>query len=218
MTSSERILSNNLVSIELASDKRIQNSDYYIVRIVIDGVKRNKLIDAAEELCKGNIPKYKNTDSPPWTPPIVAYICDNEIQLLFSTTEEEHNLGGSHQKICSILTSALTLYFGKPCQTSIIELANRVLILCYFQCKICSYSQNKMASLLPKKHSAKAKFKTLTLSEQIHILKEENIEWADFENYEKYGTFIKIERGILKQLSKNINFSNKEEHEEFLFE
>ena len=75
-----------------------------------------------------------------------------------------------------------------------------------------------MVSLLPKKHSARAKFKTLTLSEQIHILKEENIEWDDFENHEKYGTFIKIERGTLKQLSKNINFSNTEEHEEFFFE
>jgi len=225
MTSSERKLSNHIVSIELESDKKIKKSDYYIVRITITGIKKRKLIGVAEELCRGNVPKAEelcrgnvSNDIQNWVPPIVVYVCDAEIQLLFSTTEEEHNLGGSHQKICSLLTSSLTLHFNRACSTSIVELENRVLILCYFQCKMCAHSQAKMLSLLPEKHQAKSKFKSLTFSEQMKILKKENVSWDEFDNYEKYGTFVKINNGRLEKFSENIDFTDTEEHESFFFD
>lgn len=192
--SSECKLQNKIESLKVESDKKIESCCYYIVSITISNIFLKDLKIIAKEFCEGilpfNSPAFHNSE---WAPPILAYISNDNIQFLFSTTDETHNLGGSQQKICSLFTSIFTLRFSKYCETTVIELQERYLILCYFQCKIYNYSIKRMGDFLRKRKPKKnVNFKTLTNRECLQILKENGIDWKSIRNYLKYGIFMKI--------------------------
>lgn len=218
MSSSERKLINHIDTIENESDKKINNSNYYIVSVIIEKIPLKKLEDIAKKFCRNELPQSKDES---WTPPIIVYICNNQIKFLFSTTEESHNFEGSHHKICSIFTSTLTLEFSKSCSTSLVELGNRYLILCYFQCKVYNYSIERMRRLLIRKDQklSKVKLKTLTLKENLAILEENGINWTKLENKNKYGLFLKLDKdNIFQTLSESLDISKLEDYNTFFFE
>jgi hypothetical protein len=232
---SERNLQNRIDSLKNESDKRIDPSCYYIVSITISNIFLKHLKEITKEFCEGKQPKIKQWGIKQWTPPILAYICNNNVQFVFSTTDGEHNLNGSQQKICSMFTSIFTLKLFRflktkdlCCETNLIELQERYLILVYFQCKIYNYSIMRMESFLQKKQKKKkctdANMKSLTNKERMEILKNHGIDWEKIQSYLKYGVFLKIirkdnDKFIYERLSESFDIFNKlEYYQKFFFE
>ena len=211
-TFSSQKIYNTILEKEINSDKKIEKCFYYIIHLYIQNItKESKPLTEIIKFFLNERPNHV---------PIIGYLYNKDIYLLFSSVEEnkEHYKNGSHQAICSEYTSLLSVEYGCMINCSIIEFENRIQIITYFQCKIHENTKQTIIKL-SKNTITKKDIQSFTLQELIKILKDKcKIEWDTISLSKKFGTFYKYEKDKLKLLSESIDIRNIDKYQKFFFE
>lgn len=202
-----------MLSYETSSDRKIPFNMYYIMCISLENSTE----------CPGLVKKLirQNFDGDSY--PLAGYNYSNDIYLIFSSlesSENEHYLSGSHQKLCSYFSSTISRAKDTNVTCSIVELDSRTKVLVYFQTKIYENAKKTISRLL-KGAITKKELETLSMFELLELLKKESVDWSSVPSIEKFGTFYKyVEtdgKGKLSTLSELFDVRNLEKYATYLF-
>ena len=135
----------------------------------------------------------------------VAYTQSDEINLLWESNEYNENImfGGRIQKIVSILSSYCSVYFNKKIENSIPELKNK---MAFFDCKIWNIPNREEAvnfliqreqdatknsvSMAARAYYSHNDILDLKREQMMDLLMAKNINWNDYPDFFKRGTYI----------------------------
>lgn len=206
-SSSKRLL-NDIALCEENSDRKIPSEKYYVVHIKIE--KDQDVTSIAKTILK--------TENA-----LAAYVYQNEIYLLFSSVEKKgHNLGGSHQKICSDYASKISIETTSPTMVKIVELESRTMIMIYFQTKVFENAK-RSALCLSKNKITKKEINQFTFSEIIPLLESRStVVWANVSPNYRFGTFYKYVKTSKTEkfvtIAELINMKDLEKYSSYFFE
>ena len=215
MQSSSKRLSNDILNIVKSSDKKIPPSSYYVIRIkFLEKQDDKEFCTIAKFYLSSSIISYNSSELP-----LITYVSEDEIFFLYSSIDEtsEHNLGGSHQNLCSDISSVLTKKCNCLVKCSIVEFESRAQILAYFHIEVYNTMTNFMNDMLGEQLSTSS----LTFQEAKDVFdKHCSKKWKDQESHKKFGSFYKYTNssgGKFLVLSEVIDMRNVEKYEEYIF-
>lgn len=203
MASSAKKLQNDVTQYEIDSDRKINAETYYIVHLKIsngDGEDKSEDISMFEtslEIVKNYIRKTYEGDENP----LVAYVHENSVYLLFSSVESgtEHFRHGSHHRICSFFASSVSRSTDVDVDCSIVEFDSRTKILVYFQMKIYENTRRKAMELVNPKDSpgvsSSPDMSEISIGEILETMSQPaQKKWAKLKQPDKHGSFYKYKK------------------------
>lgn len=206
-SSSKRLL-NDIALCEENSDRKIPSEMYYVVYIQVEEEK--DVTPTAK-----NILKIENA--------LIAYVYQNEIYLLFSSVEkQEHNLKGSHQRLCSKYASKISMETMSPTLVKIVELESRTMVTIYFQTKIFENAK-RSAHALSNNKITKKEINQFTFGEIVPLLeKRAEVVWTNVPSNERFGTFYKYVKTAKSEkfvtIAELINIKDFEKYTSYFFD
>ncbi|HET8689064.1 MAG TPA: hypothetical protein VFM18_20835 [Methanosarcina sp.] len=200
LSSSQRV-KNDLSSKECSSDKFIPPDSYFIIKVELD-----KEYPEFEKVVKNFLKTHPSS-------PLVAWCQKLGCSFLYSSTDSEHYLRGSHQEIISEITCEFCLEIGQHIKTRIIELETRTRCIIYFQTKIREYERLQMT----KKSLKQKDVETLTRSELLEKLEEKGVNWETIDGNFKYGTFFKLAGGKIVTMIDSIGEVDDPKYSSYFF-
>lgn len=201
-------LKNDMEDIERESDKYIDPSHYYIVRIFPQDYSfPEKIKSMAKTLLTRNSMHL----------PLTVYFFDKDVYAVFSCTDgAQHYLNGSHHAILSEYVSFASSFLEHSfVNCSIVQFLSQTQIVSYFTWKVYTYSKKYIEELLQKDSEE-------TLMELIaELRKTKNIEWDHIPSENRYGIFYKLkkqnDRFILSTLSEYLDASKYPKYIQYIF-
>jgi hypothetical protein len=210
-SSSTTRLYQNMNEYEENSDKKIPFTSYFILVIMMNEVDSS--LKVLKYLLKNKI--LKET-------PLSVYMYKDRnnyfYYLLYSSLDtDSHYENGSHQKICSIVSSKLARKYDRDIECTIVEIDTRSKVCVYFQYKV----YNNILTSLKNLSNGKLVDSNMTLKEMIEIIeKKYKIKWDDVPNEDKYGVFYKLgeKEHTYEKLSEIIDLRELNKYLSFFFE
>lgn len=212
LSSIQRVF-NDIILTEQNSNHKVVPENYFVVRVEI--LKDD--IDMTEFAKKDLVAKKILRTSV-----LCGYVYKNVYTVLFSSTEDNHYLDGSHHELCSHYASNAAIFTKSQARCTITELESRTKVLIYFQTKIFENMKTSIIKLsnisIDKKDTS-----NLTQKELIEMLeKKASINWEDISCSEKYGTFYKyvlLQDGTKKfsLLTEYLDMKNIEKYNTYIF-
>ena len=217
LVSASRKIQNDIQALYSQSDRLIDPSHHYIVRVEYENPK----IDAT------GISKHftGGLDGLP-TRPLVVYAHRNIAHLLFSAVDSEsgesHQYGGSHHTVCSKYCSMATLDANSRAICSILEFDSRSKVIIYFQTKIQEAIDYAVISN-SSGNITKKNVNQHTFAECVDILKKKaGVEWSKLTPHSRFGAAYKrvtTDAGEEKYsvLSEQVNLQDMDRYISYFF-
>jgi hypothetical protein len=220
-SSSTTRLYQNMNEYEENSDKKVPFTSYFILVIMINDLPSS--LKVLKYLLKNKILKES---------PLSVYMYKDRnfkengsssqnnyfYYLLYSSLDAaSHYENGSHQKICSIISSKLARKYDRDVECTIVEIDTRSKVCVYFQYKV----YNNILTSLKNLSNGKLVDSNMTLKEMIEIVeKKYKLKWDDVPNEDKYGVFYKLgeKEHTYEKLSEIIDLRELNKYLSFFFE
>lgn len=205
MRSSARKLHNDIETLEISSDKFVESSSCYIIKVKLEN--NNKPYELCKEFLVKRIEEM----------PSCGYVYDDTIYLLFSQAEKNHMFDGSHHRLCSHFCSRACIFSSGHVVVSLIELATRQAVLAYFQSKTFENTVNSI-QVLSKGKITQKEATSLTMTECVNLFEERTKEkWGDIASSERHGIFIKYTDCKFIKMSEIVDARNMDRYLNYIF-
>jgi hypothetical protein len=195
MTSNVKRLHNEIIALEEGSDSYIPYDKYYVIRIAV--LNRENFGEGDQAL---HVITQELLSANPNHQPLVTYVHDNEVFLLFSCLSEgeKHYRNGSHQLLCSEYCN----YFYKALPYEPTSVTTCRIIVISSQTKVFAYFswivyQRTLATIvsLSKKQIKEKDTSSFPITELVEKLESKcNVKWSKVSSSDKFGTFYKLKK------------------------